>query len=56
MFGKNQNRGVSTWNVLKFGAGVIETSAMIAGLGTEMMAPRRAIANEDLTPNHIHSL
>lgn len=51
MFEKNQNKGVSRRNVLKFGAGVIGTSAETAGLGTEMVAPRRAITNEALAPD-----
>lgn len=51
MFSKNQIRTVSRRNVLKFGAGVLGTSAIAAGLGVEIGAPRRAIANEHLTPD-----
>ncbi|NJP11806.1 MAG: carbonic anhydrase [Leptolyngbyaceae cyanobacterium RU_5_1] len=51
MGSKNQSRSVSRRNLLKFGAGVLGTSAIAAGLSSEILTPRRAIATENLTPD-----
>jgi carbonic anhydrase len=51
MFDKNFVRSVSRRSVLKFGAGVIGTSTIAAGMGAELLTPRRVVANENLTPD-----
>ncbi len=51
MIGKNQKGYLSRRNVLKFGAGVIGTGAITAGLGSKLVFPDQAVAKDDLTPD-----
>jgi carbonic anhydrase len=47
----NQKGHLSRRNLLKFGAGVVGTGALTAGLGSKLVFPDQAVAQEDMTPD-----
>lgn len=47
----NQKGHLSRRNLLKFGAGVVGTGALTAGLGSKLVFPDKAVAHEDMTPD-----
>ena len=47
---KNQSASVSRRNLLKLGAGAIGTGVLTAGIGSKLVLPEPAIAQEDMTP------
>lgn len=47
----NQKGQLSRRNLLKFGAGVVGTGALTAGLGSKLVFPDQAVAQEDMTPD-----
>lgn len=51
MNGKNQKGHLSRRNLLKFGAGVVGTGAITAGLGSKLVFPDQAVAKDDMTPD-----
>jgi carbonic anhydrase len=50
MNAKNQKGQFSRRNLLKFGAGVVGTGVVTAGLGSKLVFPDRAVAKDDMTP------
>lgn len=50
MNGKNQKGHLSRRHLLKFGAGVVGTGAITAGLGSKLVFPDRAVAQDNMTP------
>lgn len=48
---KMQKNQVSRRNVLKFGAGVVGTGVLTAGMGSGLLSSEPAIAKENLTPD-----
>ncbi|HEY9609211.1 carbonic anhydrase [Allocoleopsis sp.] len=50
MNGKNQKGHLSRRHLLKFGAGIVGTGAITAGLGSNLVFPDQAIAKDDMTP------
>ncbi|MCA1991548.1 MAG: carbonic anhydrase [Coleofasciculus sp. S288] len=51
MNGMTESTYLSRRNLLKFGAGAIGTSVLIAGLGSELVSSGRAVAQDDMTPD-----
>lgn len=51
MNGKNQKGHLSRRNLIKFGAGVVGTGAITAGLGSKLVFPDQAVAKDDMTPD-----
>ncbi|HEY9876079.1 MAG TPA: carbonic anhydrase [Candidatus Obscuribacterales bacterium] len=51
MNGQNKLANVSRRNILKFGAATIGTGVLTAGLGSKLMSPDTAVANNDITPD-----
>lgn len=52
MNAKKQQKGhLSRRNLLKFGAGVVGTGAITAGLGSKLAFPDQAVAKDDITPD-----
>jgi len=47
----NQKGHLSRRNLLKFGAGVVGTGALTAGLGSKLVFPDKAVAQNDMTPD-----
>jgi carbonic anhydrase len=48
---KNHNGNLSRRNLLKLSAGVIGAGAVTAGLGSTLLFPDRAVAQNDMTPD-----
>ncbi|KYC38816.1 carbonate dehydratase [Scytonema hofmannii PCC 7110] len=44
------NRIVSRRNLLKLGAGAVGTGVVTAGVGSDLVFPQKAVANDDTTP------
>ncbi|HEY9875376.1 MAG TPA: carbonic anhydrase [Candidatus Obscuribacterales bacterium] len=51
MNGKTNRGNVSRRNLLKFGAGAIGTGVLTAGLGSNLVFPKPAVAKDDMTPD-----
>lgn len=51
MNGKNQSVHLSRRNLLKFSAGAIGTGVITAGLGSHLVLPDQAVAQDDMTPD-----
>lgn len=51
MNGMSESTYLSRRNLLKFGAGAIGTSVLIAGLGSELVSSGRAVAQDEMTPD-----
>ncbi|HEY9711703.1 MAG TPA: carbonic anhydrase [Oculatellaceae cyanobacterium] len=51
MNAKNQKGHLSRRNLIKFGAGVVGTGAITAGLGSKLVFPDQAVAKDDMTPD-----
>lgn len=50
MNGKNQKGHLSRRQLLKFSAGVVGTGALTAGLGSQLVFPDQAVAQNDMSP------
>jgi carbonic anhydrase len=48
---KQSQVNISRRNLLKFGAGAIGTGVLTAGLGSNLFAPEKASAEDDITPD-----
>lgn len=51
MNGKNYIPDLSRRNLLKFGAGVVGTGVLTAGLGSQLISPEKAMADNDVSPD-----
>jgi carbonic anhydrase len=51
MNGETKHANVSRRNILKFGAGAIGTGVLTAGLGSKLVLPDQALAENNITPN-----
>ena len=48
---KNQSNHLSRRNLLKFSAGAIGTGVLTAGLGSQLVVPNQAVAQNDMIPD-----
>lgn len=48
---KNSKGHLSRRNLLKFGAGAVGTGVLTAGLGSQLVVPDQAVAQDDMTPD-----
>ncbi|MFB8789952.1 MAG: carbonic anhydrase [Potamolinea sp.] len=51
MNGKNQKGNFSRRNLLKFGAGAVGAGVVTAGLGSNLVSPEVAVADNDMSPD-----
>jgi carbonic anhydrase len=51
MIRKNQSNHLSRRNLLKFSAGAIGTGVLTAGLGSQLVVPNQAVAQNDMIPD-----
>ncbi len=51
MNAKNYIPDLSRRNLLKFGAGVVGTGVLTAGLGSQLISPEKAMADNDVSPD-----